>query len=106
MALYSFKLSVNQSDDILMQIILPYFVTSAIIQLYHRLTKKLRHCTPSPPAPPQHTQYLHSLMDLQLTSDLTLSQLPSVSLVYAELISAVFILFIFFLNFILFLNFT
>ena len=93
MALYSFKLSVNQSDDILMQIILPYFVTSAIIQLYHRLTKKLRHCTPSPP--PHNTQYLHSLMDLQLTSDLTLSQLPLVSLVYAELISAVFILFIF-----------
>ena len=34
-----FKLSVNQSDDILMQITLPYFVTSAIIQLYHRLMK-------------------------------------------------------------------
>ena len=29
-------------------------------------------------------------MDLQLTSDFTLSQLPSVSLVYAELISGVF----------------
>lgn len=37
--LHSFKLSVNQSDDI-MQITLSYFVTPAIIQLYHGLTKK------------------------------------------------------------------
>ena len=72
-----FKLSVNQSDDILMQITLPYFVTSAIIQLYHRLMKKLRQ------HPRQYTHYLNSLMDLQLTSDFTLSQLPSVSLVHA-----------------------
>lgn len=47
-----FKLSVNQSDDILMQITLPYFVTSAIIQLYHRLMKK----TQAPP-PPIHTLF-------------------------------------------------
>ena len=60
MALYSFKLSVNQSDDILMQIILPYFVTSAIIQLYHRLTKKLRHSTTCTPPPTTYTVFKFS----------------------------------------------
>ena len=68
---HSFKLSVNLPDGILTQIALSYFVTFAVIQHYHRLTKNV-----SP-------NYLKLLMDLQLTSGFSLDQLPSVSLVYA-----------------------
>lgn len=69
--LHSFKFSVNLSDDVLMQITLSYFVTSAFLQNYHRLTKNV------------FPHYLKLLMDLQLTSGFSLAQLPSVTLVYA-----------------------